>query len=148
MPTPRTCVVDNSKYNYCPKCGHDDPMESWRRNFCSENCREIYNVSSSYVRKMLTANEAKQLLNGLDISKLNNFNTSYKNTISDIMFNAVSETIVEPKVQTIEVADEVSEIVLNETDVKDDIATDVAAELSESDIEEADSKKKKRKRFY
>ena len=73
MATPRKCIVCKKEYNYCPTCGHDDPTETWRNSFCSENCRTIFRVCQDYVTKNIKPAEAKKKLQELDLSRLDKF---------------------------------------------------------------------------
>ena len=52
--------------------------------FCSDNCHDIYEVAHDYAEKKITAKEAKEKLDKLDISKYDNFGESYKKIISEI----------------------------------------------------------------
>lgn len=52
--------------------------------FCSENCHDIYETTYAYAQKNITAKEAKEKLDKLDISKYDNFGESYKKIISEI----------------------------------------------------------------
>lgn len=38
----RICVVCGTHYKYCPSCGQDNPADTWRFIYCSENCRQIF----------------------------------------------------------------------------------------------------------
>jgi endogenous inhibitor of DNA gyrase (YacG/DUF329 family) len=86
----RKCCVDFQEYTYCPRCGKDNPYETWRFSFCSKNCKDIYNVLSAYNDGRITADEAKTQLNGLDLSRINDFGEGYKSTINRI--NSVTST--------------------------------------------------------
>jgi hypothetical protein len=53
-------------------------------SFCSENCRDIYKILTDYSGKNITSADANKQLENLDLSKVDNFGESYKNTISKI----------------------------------------------------------------
>ena len=61
--------------------------------FCSENCHDIYLTTSSYANHKLTANKAKNKLDKLDLSGLNDFGGSYQNVIADINANVTLDKI-------------------------------------------------------
>ena len=61
--------------------------------FCSENCKDIYNITSDYEDKRVTADEAKKQLDKLDLSRISYFGTSYQNTINDINKKSTSVKI-------------------------------------------------------
>lgn len=98
----RTCCVCYKKYSFC-LCNPDDRLKpTWYFAYCSKNCHDIYDVTSKYENGHISANEAKELLSKLDLSKKDNFGTSYKNAISKIMSEAdtvkVDETEPEKKI--------------------------------------------------
>ena len=86
----RICSVCRKEYEYCPKCREYEHLPVWMLAFCSENCKSIFNATSDYEDGKISANEAKQLIDTLDLSRLSNFGTSYQNTIKTINENIKS----------------------------------------------------------
>lgn len=93
MSKEKICAVCYKPYEYCPVCGKDKDKPTWMFTFCSENCHDIYLITSSYANHKLTANKAKNKLDKLDLSGLNNFGGSYQNIIADINENVESDKI-------------------------------------------------------
>lgn len=93
MSKEKICAVCYKPYEYCPVCGKDKDKPTWMFTFCSENCHDIYLTTSSYANHKLTANKAKNKLDKLDLSGLNNFGGSYQNIIADINENVESDKI-------------------------------------------------------
>lgn len=95
----RICVCCGTKYLYCPKCNEDKDKPHWYFTFCGDNCHNLYDVLTKYEWEQITAVEAKTQLEKLDLSKVDTFGESYKNTLNKIMSNVsktkVEETIVE-----------------------------------------------------
>nr|DAN73446.1 MAG TPA: DNA gyrase inhibitor [Caudoviricetes sp.] len=89
----RTCSVCRKTYKYCLKCREYESLPTWMFAFCSENCKDIYNITSDYEDKRVTADEAKKQLDKLDLSRISNFGTSYQNTINDINKKSTSVKI-------------------------------------------------------
>lgn len=150
MPAPRKCIVDATSYEYCPRCGHtSESTETWRNNFCSENCREIYNTVNAYTHKRITAGQAKIQLEKLDTIKLPEYADAFKIAIVEIMADSTPAPVVEtpvveetPAVETIEETVEVEpEIIVEETVVEDE-----APIVEESSEEEQPIFKRKRRR--
>jgi hypothetical protein len=111
----RICVVCNKHYSYCPRCKEDRNKELWHFTFHELNCKEIYNVLSAYEDGRLSANDAKTQLENLDLSKVDNFGESYKNTISKIRAELdKSDVPVKEDIETVSV----EEIVENEPTVE------------------------------
>lgn len=97
----RRCVVCSNEYKFCPRCNEDADKPLWYFTFCSEQCKNIYNITSGYEDGKITANVAKTKLDELDLSKLDKFGTSYKASIEKINSTAVKEVIVDEAVETI-----------------------------------------------
>lgn len=81
----RICATCHSKYDFCNRCNKDKDKPLWYFTFCSDNCKDIYDVTSKFEDGRIDAYEAKTQLDKLDLSKLNSFGTSYKNSINKIM---------------------------------------------------------------
>lgn len=93
MSKEKICAVCYKSYEYCPVCGKDKDKPTWMFTFCSENCHDIYLITSSYANHKLTANKAKNKLDKLDLSGLNDFGGSYQNVIADINANVTLDKI-------------------------------------------------------
>lgn len=92
MSKEKICAVCHNPYSYCPACDKDKDKPTWMFTFCSQNCHDIYGVTSAYADKKLKANEAKKTLDKLDLSQLNNFGESYQTVIADIIKNTTINT--------------------------------------------------------
>ena len=98
----KICATCRSNYDFCPKCNRDKDKPLWYFTFCSQNCHDIYEITSSFENGKIDADEAKLKLNNLNLSKLDNFGESYKKSIDKIM-SSVSikeDTFVEDIVVT------------------------------------------------
>ena len=80
----RICSCCGKSYQYCPRCADDKDKELWYFAFCSENCKNIYDVTSKYENNQVDATTAKKELDKLDLSGLKNFGESYKESIEKI----------------------------------------------------------------
>lgn len=81
----RVCKVCGSEYNFCPTCAGVTATEKYRTMFCSKNCRDVFHTISRYFVKDVTKDEAKEILNSLDLSKRYKFNVSIKADIDEII---------------------------------------------------------------
>jgi len=88
----RKCILDSKQYNYCPHCNHDNPNETWRYLFCSENCREIYKILEDWTGKKISSDDAKQKLVLHELPSLDQIQPSLRKNIEDI--NASAQTIL------------------------------------------------------
>lgn len=81
----RMCCVCHKEYPFC-LCNPEDRLKpTWYFAYCSENCKDIYNVTSAFEDGRMTDIEAKAKLEKLDLSRKEYFGESYKNSIASIM---------------------------------------------------------------
>lgn len=118
----RMCCVCHEEYSFCPVCNSEDRLKpTWHFAYCSENCKDIYNVTSAFEDGRMTDIEAKAKLEKLDLSRKEHFGESYKNSITSIM---------KAKAQVIKKENKKTEV----KSVKKDIITKVEDE-AESNVE-------------
>ena len=85
----RTCCVCRGEHIFCPQCRPEDRNKpTWYFAYCSENCKDIYAVTSDYENGNISADEAKVQLDKLDLSQIANFGESYQKAIMKINENA------------------------------------------------------------
>ena len=104
----RTCCVCHKEYSFCLCNLEDRNKEPWHFAYCSENCKDIYAATSDYECGKITANEAKEQLDKLDLSQIANFGESYQKAIVKINDNFVP---VKPVVQ--------SEVIISENEISE-----------------------------
>lgn len=81
----RMCCVCHKEYPFC-LCNPEDRLKpTWYFAYCSENCKDIYNITSSFENGRLSDIDAKAKLEKLDLSKKDNFGESYQKSIDSIM---------------------------------------------------------------
>lgn len=92
----RTCCVCHKEYSFCLCNPEDRNKPTWYFAYCSENCKDIYTVTSDYENGNISADEAKTQLDRLDLSQIANFGESYQSAIMKINENATHvEKVVE-----------------------------------------------------
>lgn len=118
----RTCCVCHKEYPFC-LCNPEDRLKpTWHFAYCSENCKNIYNITSSFENGRLSDVEAKAKLEKLDLSEKDNFGESYQKSIASIL---------KAKTQVIKKENKKTEV----KSVKKDIITKVENE-AKSDVEQ------------
>ena len=81
----RKCTLCRESYSFCPVCNPKDAqLEPWHYAWCSQNCKDIYEVTAGFENGDISASEAKSKLDSLDLSKYENYGESYKITINKI----------------------------------------------------------------
>ena len=134
----KICATCRSNYDFCPKCNKDKDKPLWYFTFCSQNCHDIYEITSSFENGKIDADEAKLKLNNLNLSKLDNFGESYKKSIDKIMSSAhvKNDVIVEDMITEENVDDNIEKQVVEEENSK----------TTENVVEEKVFRKSKNKR--
>lgn len=113
----KTCIVCGKKYEYCGHCDKSGQENRWKTNYCSENCRDIFNIVSKYVNKHISVDDAKKGLVELDLGVITKDNIlKYCNEI--ISYTEPKDKDELPK-SVEESKDEVSDDVINDTSVED-----------------------------
>ena len=134
----RICSVCHFNYDFCNHCNKDKDKPLWYFTFCSQNCHDIYEITSSFENGKIDANEAKLQLDNLNLSKLDNFGESYKKSISKIINSAsIKESVITEDV----VAEERIEI-----DLDDQVVEKESNDITEEVVEEKVFRKSKNKR--
>lgn len=106
----RKCIVDLTEYKYCPHCG-DNPEETWRFIYCSENCRGIDKALQGFVSGRLNELEAQEELKNYTVD-MNKVCKSTKDLLEKIYsvkpeVKEITEVIVETAtVENVEVKTE------------------------------------------
>ncbi len=81
----RKCVLCDSNYSYCPNCGDKIKSgETWRFMYCSENCRNIFDILSAKAFGHMSVQEAAEKLEKQDLSRKSSFRNDFVKQIDDI----------------------------------------------------------------
>ena len=82
----RACSMCQTHYQYCSKCSDFDHLPRWMDAYCSERCKEIYNICAGFVNHWLDPEvEAARLANlELDDNYIKKLAPEYQNIIKEI----------------------------------------------------------------
>lgn len=97
----KTCILCGNKYSYCSGCAEFDHLPRWMECYCSENCKDIFNILSSYNMKHKTKEEAKSLLEKCDLTMTDTYSEFNRNCINSIMTDETSTSDAHDSVETI-----------------------------------------------
>ncbi len=100
----RKCVVCGQEYEFCPTCAESADEPTWRLMFHDLNCREIYNISTAYLAKQMTKEEAIEAYKKTDLSIRDNI-------LPDFLQQALDECIPTKKEETVKEVKEDDEVV-------------------------------------
>ena len=78
----RECVTCGEKYSYCPNCNRKEP--AWMSEFHEENCKNIFQICTSFNVNIMSKHEAKAALEQCDLSNKSNFTPCIQRDLENI----------------------------------------------------------------
>jgi hypothetical protein len=82
MAKKRECITCGEKYSYCPNCNRKEP--AWKSEFHDENCKNIFQICTSFNVNIMTKHEAKAALEQCDLSNKENFKSFVQRDLENI----------------------------------------------------------------
>ena len=96
MAKTKVCKICGKKYEYCGNCGGAPVRQTWRNEFCCEDCLNIFQVCCRYVGKDISKEDAYHLLKIYNIDN-KVAQESVKETVDEIMTAVISNKKIETK---------------------------------------------------
>jgi len=129
--TERSCSICNKKYHYCNRgCKDYSHLPRWMDAYCSETCKEVYNICAGFVNNWLEPEVEAARLAELHLDD------EYINKLSDDMKSIIR------KIQKIDTKNSAAIMqVLKEDDTKADDKADTETSKSAEDEKKDDNKK-------
>lgn len=93
----RTCAICSEEYDYCSSCPEKMSAPLWKRSFCSQNCKEIYDICVQFNLGQMSKSEAKKKLASCDLSKMDSFSEATKNAIEKINEKPKPKAVKKPE---------------------------------------------------
>lgn len=113
----RVCLTCGEKYSYCPNCNRKAP--SWMSEFHDENCKNIFQICTSFNVGVMSKSEAKTALEQCDLSNKSHFAECVQRDIENIFaedFKIKRNKKIEPMAQEPMVEETESHEVVNKTE--------------------------------
>ena len=89
--TQKICKVCQKTYSYCPNCAEDRYKPFWYMVACCDNCHQIFDILCAFETGNLAPTKAKQALEKLDLSGVDDFHPLIQNQISIIINKSEKE---------------------------------------------------------
>ena len=80
----RSCSVCGKKYEYCPNCSDFDHLPRWMDAYCSETCKDLYNITAGFINKWLEPEVEAARLTKVDLSYMDKLPAWMKTAIKEI----------------------------------------------------------------
>ena len=123
-----TCIVCGKKYHLCIACERSKATwKPWKMIADTENCYEIYKVLNDYNFNKISKEEARNLLERLDLKNVDTFKENVKRKIKEIMKRKKTSKVE----KTIEVED-----VVQEEKIEENITEEIIETVEEKSFEE------------
>lgn len=127
----KRCFACGERYSYCPDCSRKDALApSWKSEFCSESCKDLWMTLTKFGMSLISKSEAKSIISKLDLKQIDSYADCVKRDYAIIMaeekkpkrnkrieIKPIDEVInVEPVVinEVLSAVDESCEVVLEE----------------------------------
>lgn len=82
----RTCICCETQYSYCPNCGGTDRLKpSWYSEFCSEECKDIWDAATRYNMQLMSKQEAKSALSKYDLADVSKYVACVQRDLANIL---------------------------------------------------------------
>lgn len=82
----RKCLSCQTSYSYCPNCnGPDKLAPSWKAEFCSETCKDLWMTLTKFGMSMLTKSEAREIISSLDLNPIDFYVECVKRDYAKVM---------------------------------------------------------------
>ena len=117
----KTCIVCGKTYEYCGHCDKGGQENRWKTNYCSENCRDIFDIVSKYVNKNISTEDAKKDLLEKNLGVVTKTNiVNYCNEIISYTEVKSEEDVLDNIEKSVDDVSDDTEVSINETPVKDE----------------------------
>lgn len=85
MQTNRICKTCGKKYFFCSNCDKNLNDPQWKLMWHDENCKNIFEIVSSYVQKQISKEVAKKKLEKCNLKELYSFKDNIRIIIEEII---------------------------------------------------------------
>lgn len=82
----RKCICCGTRYSYCPSCSNADRLApSWKAEFCSEPCKDLWLTATRFNMGKLTKQEAQDIIKSLTLKPASEYATCVQRDLEVIL---------------------------------------------------------------
>lgn len=82
----RKCYCCGEKYSYCPDCSKKDALApTWKSEFCSETCKDLWQTATRYNMNKISKTEAKSIISKLDLKPVEQYSSCIQRDLGVIL---------------------------------------------------------------
>ena len=109
----KKCMCCSTRYSYCPGCSRVDQLAPyWKSQFCSSECKNLWESLVKYNMKLLTKADAKYVISSLELKPIESYAKCVQRDYAIVMADENEPNSVE--IQRIDQVIDIP-VVMNET---------------------------------
>lgn len=107
----RTCTICGKKYEYCATCSKFSHLPRWMDAYCSENCKDLYNITAGWANNWLDKDVEIARLEKCDLTNIDKYPQWMRDIIKEMQSYKpqVSAEAIEQVLFDVDVKDEKSD---------------------------------------
>ena len=82
MAKERRCICCNKAYKYCGQCKEYSNLPAWMNEFCSEECKELFNIMSVYNMGYADKSQIEKVIKKYNITDYSKYKSSTANKLN------------------------------------------------------------------
>lgn len=134
----RKCVCCDKEYEYCPNCAKGNNKPAWMMSFCSEGCKELFNLVSAYNMRLIGKAKVQAFVAEHGIKDFGKYTDAIRKVLEETD-NAPKPMVVKP-VEVVSHEEIIKPVI--ENNVEEKAASDVVESISAPTEEVVEEKKK------
>lgn len=80
----KICSICKKEYKYCSQCSDFDHLPRWMDAYCSQNCKDLYNIAAGWLNGWKDKDTEISRLENIDLSRIDNYPQWLKDAIRDM----------------------------------------------------------------
>lgn len=96
MAKERACIFCGKVYEYCPHCNNNSEP-TWKFNFDSEKCHDLYDAVAGYNMGVKTIDDVKATLDKYEVTDYSIFSERIQNKLNELVPQNKEEVAVESR---------------------------------------------------
>lgn len=80
----KICSICKQEYKYCSQCSDFDHLPRWMDAYCSQNCKDLYNITAGWLNGWKDKDIEIERLKNIDLSRSEYYPQWLKNVIKEM----------------------------------------------------------------
>lgn len=90
----RVCATCGKTYKFCPSCGEDALKPAWMVEYCTEDCKDIWEIATKFNLKVMTKEQARTEMLKIKLNPIDTYSDAVKQDIKNIIGNSITNKSV------------------------------------------------------